>query len=227
MYQYQRNIDLIYETPEELSVDSAPPKRPILVILRNAAKEDREVLTEDEAKRILKYYNFPVIKTAVANNVDEAIAYSKQLGYPVVLKILSPQIVHKSDVGGVILNVHSDAEVKDAFENLIQRASTHYPDAHIIGVTVQPMIQKKGYELIIGGKTDPLFGPVILFGMGGVGVELFKDYSMGLPPLNAALIRQMMSETKIYKLLKGYQKARRGLDFILSVTYRFPPDKGD
>jgi acetyltransferase len=204
MYQYERNVELIYETPEELTVDT-PSKRPINVILRNAAIEDREVLTEDEAKKILKYYNFPVVKTAVANNVEEAIAYAHQMGFPVVLKILSPQIIHKSDAGGVILNVHSPSEVRDAFEVLIQRATAFNPDAQIIGVTVQPMVQKKGHEVIIGGKTDPIFGPVLLFGMGGVGVELFKDYSMGLPPLNTTLIRRMMEDTKIYRLLKGYR----------------------
>jgi acetyltransferase len=205
MYQYQRNVELIYETPEELPMDSSPPRRPINVIIRNAVAEDREVLTEDEAKRILKYYNFPVVKTAAANNVDEAVAYAQQMGFPVVMKILSPQIVHKSDAGGVILNVHTPGEVREAFETLIQRATAFNPNAQIIGVTVQPMVQKKGIELILGGKTDPLFGPVILFGMGGVGVELFKDYSIGLPPLNTTLIKRMMEETKVYKLLKGYR----------------------
>ncbi|MCW3996165.1 MAG: bifunctional acetate--CoA ligase family protein/GNAT family N-acetyltransferase [Candidatus Bathyarchaeota archaeon] len=205
MYNYQRNIELLYETPEELPVDASPPKRPIMAILRNAAFEDREVLTEDEAKKILKYYNLPVVRTAVANNVDEAIAFAQDMGFPVVLKILSPQIVHKSDAGGVILNVRNPKEVREAFELLIQRATSYNPNAQIIGVTVQPMIQKKGYELILGGKTDPVFGPVILFGMGGIGVELFKDYSIGLPPLNTTLIRRMMEETKIYQLLRGYR----------------------
>jgi len=207
MYNYQRNIELLYETPEELPVDSAPPRRPIMAILRNAAFEEREILTEDEAKKILKYYNFPVVRTAVANNVDEAVAFATDMGFPVVLKILSPQIVHKSDAGGVILNVNSPHEVRDAFEMLIQRATAYNPNAQIIGVTVQPMVSKKGYELIIGGKTDPVFGPVILLGMGGVGVELFKDYSIGLPPLNTTLIRRMMEETKVYRLLKGYRGA--------------------
>ncbi len=207
MYQYQRNIELIYETPEELPVGSAPPKRPISVVFRAAALENREVLTEDEAKRVLKYYNFPVVETAVANNVDEAVAYARRMGYPVVLKILSPQIVHKSDAGGVILDVHSEKEVRQGFETLIQRATAYNPEAQIIGVTVQPMIERKGHEVIIGGKTDAVFGPTILFGMGGVGVELFKDYSIGLPPLNTTLIRRMMEETKIYQLLKGYRQA--------------------
>ena len=207
MYNYQRNIDLLYETPEELPVDAAPPKRPIMTILRNAAFENREILTEDEAKRILKYYNFPVVRTAVANTVDEAVRFAQEMGFPVVLKILSPQIVHKSDAGGVILNVNSPIEVREAFEALIQRATAYNPNAQIIGVTVQPMVAKKGHELIIGGKTDPIFGPVILFGMGGVGVELFKDYSIGLPPLNTTLVHRMMEETKVYRLLKGWRNA--------------------
>ncbi len=207
MYQYECNVELLYETPEELPVDVAPPKRPIMTILRNVAVEGRELLTEDEANKLLKYFNFPVVPTAVANNVDEAVAYSRQMGYPVVLKILSPQIVHKTDAGGVLIDVNSDAEVKRSFETLIQRAAAYDPNAQILGVTVQPMIKKKGYEVIIGGKTDPLFGPVILFGMGGIGVEHFKDYSVGLPPLNTTLIRRMMEETKVYQLLKGYRKA--------------------
>ncbi len=207
MYTYQRNVDLLYETPEELPVDSSPPKRPIMAILRNAAFEDREILTEDEAKKILKYYNFPVVKTSVANNVDEAVAFAQEMGFPVVLKILSPQIIHKSDAGGVILNVNSPSQVREAFEILIQRATAYNPNAQIIGVTVQPMIEKKGHEIILGGKTDPVFGPVILFGMGGVGVELFKDYSIGLPPLNTTLIHRMMEETKVYRLLKGWRNA--------------------
>jgi acetyltransferase len=207
MYNYQRNIDLLYETPEEIPVDAAPPKRPIMAILRNAAFENREILTEDEAKKILKYYNFPVVKTAVANNVDEAVLFAQEMGFPVVLKILSPQIIHKSDAGGVILNVNSPQKVREAFEVLIQRATAYNPNAQIIGVTVQAMIEKKGQEIIIGGKTDPVFGPVILFGMGGVGVELFKDYAIGLPPLNTTLIHRMMEETKIYRLLKGWRNA--------------------
>ena len=203
MYQYQRNVGLIYETPEEFLVD-APPKRPVNVILRNAGLEGREVLNEDEAKNVLKYYNFPVVKTYVANNADQAVAFAQRLGFPVVLKILSSQITRKSEAGGVILNLHNVTEVREAFDTLIQRATTYNPSARIIGVTVQPMVQEKGYELVIGSKTDPIFGPVILFGMGGIGVDLFKDFSIGLPPLNTTLITRILEETKVYKLLKGY-----------------------
>ena len=205
MCQYKRNLELLYETPEELPFDSAPPKRPIMNIFRQAAMEDRETLTEDEAKRLLDYYNFPVVRTQIAKSAEEAVDLARQMGYPVVLKILSPQITHKTDVGGVILDLGSDNQVRDSFEQILQRAKKAYPNAEILGVTVQPMIKKEGYEVIIGGKADPLFGPVILFGSGGVGVELFKDYAIGLPPLNTTLARKMMAETKVFQLLKGYR----------------------
>jgi len=205
MYQYKRNLELIYETPEELPVDVAPPKRPIMVILKNVVMENRELLTEAESKKLLEYYNFPVAKVCVAATADEAVAFASQIGYPVVLKILSPQIVHKTDAGGVVLDINTSRKVREAFEQIIRNAKNYNPNALIQGVTVQPMIKKQGFEVIIGAKIDPLFGPVILFGMGGVEVELFKDFSLGLPPLNQTLVRRMMEETKVYQLLKGYR----------------------
>ncbi|MCD6431274.1 bifunctional acetate--CoA ligase family protein/GNAT family N-acetyltransferase, partial [Candidatus Bathyarchaeota archaeon] len=205
MYQYKRNLELLYETPEELPVDVVPPKRPLFVIMRNAALENREVLTEAEAKKLLEYYDIPVVKTSVAKTVDEAAVLASQIGYPVVLKILSPQIVHKTDAGGVVLDINSEAELRKAFDLIMQRAREYNPNAEIQGVTVQPMIKKQGYEVIIGAKTDMLFGPVILFGMGGIGVELFRDVAIGLPPLNQTLARRIMEETKVYQLLKGYR----------------------
>jgi len=205
MYQYKRNLELLYETPEELPVDSAPPKRPLMVIMRNAARENREILTEMEAKQLLENYNTPVVKTLVAKTADDAAFSASQIGYPVVLKILSPLIVHKTDAGGVVLDINSEAELREAFDNVMRRAKEYNPEADIRGVTVQPMIKKRGYEIILGAKTDSLFGPVILFGMGGVGVELFKDFAIGLPPLNQTLARRMMERTKVYQLLKGYR----------------------
>lgn len=205
MHQYRRNIELLYETPEELPVDSAPPKRPIAVILQRAAAEGRDALTEEEAKRLLKYYGIPVVPTEVATTANEAAARARQFGFPVVLKILSPDILHKSDVGGVALDLGSEEDVRREFEALLARAKAARPNARIDGVTVQPMVPRGGYELILGGKTDPLFGPVVLFGMGGVGVELYKDCAVALPPLNTTLIRRMLEETKVYQLLKGYR----------------------
>jgi len=205
MYQYKSNLDLLYETPEELPVDVAPPKRPLMVIMRNMAKENREILNEAEAKTFLEYYNFPVVKTKIAQNPDQAADIAKEIGYPVVLKILSPQIIHKTDAGGVVLDINNETELREAFDRIMQHAKKYNPEAEILGATVQQMIKKHGYEVIIGAKTDPLFGPVILFGMGGVGVELFRDFSLGLPPLNQTLVRRIMEETKVYQLLKGYR----------------------
>jgi acetyltransferase len=205
MYQYKRNLELLYETPEELPVDVVPPKRPLMTIMRNVAMENREILTEAEAKDFLDYYNFPVVKAKVAQTENEVVLLASQAGYPVVLKILSPQIVHKTEAGGVVLDINNEAEVRQAFNHIIEKAKEYDPKAKILGVSVQPMIKKRGYEVILGAKADPLFGPVILFGMGGVGVELFRDFAIGIPPLNQTLARRMMEETKVYQLLKGYR----------------------
>jgi len=218
MYHYHRNIDLLYETPEELLVDSAPPKRPISVILRGAAREGREALTEEEAKRLLKFYGFPVVVTEIATTADQAAERARHFGFPVVLKILSPDILHKTEAGGVVLNVGSEEEARRHFDALVARAKAYKPDAEIVGVTVQPMIARGGYELIVGGKTDPVFGPTILFGMGGVGVELYKDCGVAIPPLNTTLIRRMLEETKVYQLLKGYRNQPRANLEILEKT---------
>ncbi len=214
MYQHKRNLELIYETPEELPVNLALPKRPVMNIFRNVECEDRDILTEEEAKEVLKYYNLPVVKTLVAATPEEAVAHAKEIGFPVVLKILSPQITHKTDAGGVILNLQNEKDVREAYETLIKNAKIYKPDVKIVGVTIQSMVQKEGIELILGAKKDPVFGPVILFGMGGIGVELFKDYSISFPPLNTTLILRMMEETKVYTLLKGY---RGSLPVDLSV----------
>lgn len=206
MYQYQHNLELLYETPEELPVDSAPPRRPLQVTLQKAARENREILTETEAKQILEDYDIPVVKPRVATTADEAASVAEQAGYPVVLKILSPQITHKTDAGGVVLNIESEARLREAFDQIIQRAKAYNPKAKIQGVTVQPMVKSKGYEIILGSKKDPLFGPIILFGLGGVGVEFYHDVAVGLPPLNQTLARRIMAQTRIYQILqKGYR----------------------
>jgi acetyltransferase len=205
MYNYKRNLELLYETPEELPVDVTPPKRPLKVILRNMAKENREVLNEAEAKTFLEYYNFPVVKTRVAHTVAEAVSLAAGIGYPVALKILSPQIIHKTEAGGVVLGIANEVELREAYARVVQNALRYNPQAEIQGVTVQRSITEKGYEVIFGSKADPLFGPVILFGSGGIGVELFKDFAVGLPPLNQTLARRIMEETKVYQLLKGYR----------------------
>ena len=205
MYQYKRNLEMLYETAEELPADITSPKIPLITIMKNAALEDREILTEEEAKAFLAHYNIPVVRTQVARTADEAAVLASQMGYPVVLKILSPQIIHKTDVGGVALDITSKTELEESFDLIMKRAKDYNANAKILGVTVQPMIKKQGYEVIIGAKNDPLFGPAILFGMGGIGVEVFKDVVAGLPPLNRALARRVIEETKVYQLLNGYR----------------------
>jgi acetyltransferase len=205
MYQYKRNLEMLYETAEELPADITSPKVPIITIMKNAALEDREILTEEEAKAFLAHYNIPIVRTQVARTAEEATILASQMGYPVVLKILSPQIIHKTDVGGVALDLTSKTELQEAFDRIMNRAKDSKPNAEILGVTVQPMIKKHGYEVIIGAKSDSLFGPAILFGMGGIGVEVFKDAAAGFPPLNRALARRIIEETKVYQLLKGYR----------------------
>ncbi len=223
MYQYKRNLELLYETPEELPTESVPPKRPVTVLIRNAAKENREILTEVEAKRLLEYYNIPVVKTRVAESVDEAAAAAASIGYPVVLKILSPDITHKSDAGGVKLNLNSDIEVRNAYDEILQAVKEYNPKAKIAGVTVQSMITPSGTEVILGAKRDPLFGPVILFGMGGIGVEFFNDVAIGFPPLNQTLARRIMEETRIYKILrKGHRRIQpANLRLLEELIVRF------
>jgi len=205
MYQYTRNLELLYETPEELPIELSPSKQHLLEIMQNAVKENREILSEVEGKEFLEAYGIPTTRTRIAKTEDEAVALASQMGYPVVMKVYSPQIIHKSDIGGVILNIKDEASAREAYRKILENVRKNVPLAEIQGVTVQPMIQKTGYELIIGSKKDPLFGPVIVFGMGGIFVELFRDYSIGFPPLNQVLARRLIEGTRAYQLLKGYR----------------------
>lgn len=222
MYQYKRNLELLYETPEELPVDILKPMRPLMVILRNVARENRELFNETEVKRFLEHYDIPTVRTLIAKTADDAASRASQIGYPVALKILSPQIIHKTDAGGVVLDIDSEAQLRQSFDLVMKRAYEYNPDAEIEGVTIQPMIKKDGYEVIIGAKTDPIFGPVILFGMGGIGVEVFKDVSVGLPPLNQTLARRVIEETKVYQLLKGYRNmSPANMKMLEEIMVRF------
>ena len=221
MNQYRHNLALLYETPRELSLYPSPPKRPITALLRSVAKSGRTILTEEEAKRLLRYYDFPTVPTVIAYDADGAVESARQIGYPVVLKILSPDITHKSEAGGVALDLSTDQEVREEFDALVARARAYKPDAEITGVTVQPMVRTDSVELILGGKTDPIFGPVVLFGMGGIAVELLKDTALGLPPLSTTLVHRMMEETKVYQLLKGIRnRPAANLDLLDRTVLR-------
>jgi acetyltransferase len=206
LYNYARNIKLLYETPEELAVKTAiTQKKKLTKILETVLKEDRRLLNEQESKEFLELYGIKTTKPLAAKTEDEALKLAERFGYPVVMKILSPQITHKSDVGGVILDLQCESDVKNSFKKMIKNAKEKAPSAKIQGVTIQKMIENKGYELILGSKKDPVFGSVILFGMGGIYTELFGDKAIGFPPLNQVLAQRIMEQTKAYKLLKGFR----------------------
>jgi acetyltransferase len=222
MYRYKRNLDLLYETPEELSIDFAPPKSHLKVILRKAAKE-RNALTQAEVDRFLDAYNIPRADGELAKSVEQASMIASDIRYPVVLKIASKDLLHKTDVGGVIANVNTPQELRDSYKLILERARRAKADARIDGVYVQKMVKNIDYELILGSKKDGDFGSVILFGMGGIGVELLKDVSIGLPPLNQTLARRLIEETRIYEALSKGLRNKPPIDLrqLEEIIVRF------
>ncbi|MEM3420727.1 MAG: GNAT family N-acetyltransferase, partial [Candidatus Hadarchaeum sp.] len=200
MYKYKRNLELLYETPEELSVDLSPPKSHLKLIIRRAVAEGRTNLTQAEIDKFFDAYRIPRPEAHLAKNEDEAAAAASRLGYPVVLKIASPEIIHKTDIGGVVVGISSEENLRKCYRNLLESVKNAAPKARIDGVYVQKM-KKFDYELILGAKKDKDFGSVILFGQGGIGVEFYRDFSIALPPLNQTLARRLMEETKIYRAL--------------------------
>ncbi|AFY87903.1 bifunctional acetate--CoA ligase family protein/GNAT family N-acetyltransferase [Chroococcidiopsis thermalis] len=238
MWRYSYNLRGIYETPA-LPVNLADSNSCSLVtqIIDTARQQGRTILTEVESKQVLAAYGIPVVPTYIARSEAEAVEYSDRIGYPVVLKLFSETITHKTDVGGVQLNLPDADAVRSAYHKIensvnqyVQNNPPHsgmgaQPCAPIkphaprtthhaplfLGVTVQPMLKLDGYELIIGSSLDPQFGSTLLFGLGGQLVEVFKDRAIALPPLNTTLARRMMEQTQIYKALQGV-RGRKSID---------------
>jgi len=204
MWRYSYNLKGLYETPTlPQHADAELQRGKASRILRDAREQGRTILTEVESKQLLKAYGIPVVETRVATTQEEAVQAAEEIGYPVVVKLHSYTITHKTDVGGVQLNLHDAEAVSRAFR-LIQFFVSEKPGKeHFQGVTVQPMIKLDGYELIVGSSLDSQFGPVMLFGTGGQLVEVFRDRALALPPLNSTLARRMMEQTKIFKALQG------------------------
>jgi acetyltransferase len=214
MWRYSYNLKSLYETPSmpEDSSEWTPNRKLVEDTIQKARGEGRTILTEFESKSVLDAYGIPVAKTIIATDAAAAAKAADEIGYPVVLKIYSETITHKTDVGGVQLNLGTAEAVKTAFEAIRTSVTEKVGAKHFQGVTVQPMIRlKDAYEIIIGSSLDPQFGPVLLFGTGGQLVEVFKDRSLALPPLNSTLARRMMEQTKIYKALKGV-RGRKPVD---------------
>ncbi|GBO52563.1 hypothetical protein APA_232 [Pseudanabaena sp. lw0831] len=204
MWRYTYNLRSIYETPS-LPADSdqyAPDRLLAEKILAPAISSDRSLLTEYESKKLLAAYGIPTVQTEIATSDLEAVEIADRFGYPVVLKLHSEIITHKTDVGGVRLNLEDAAAVTRAFMAIASKVRAINPQA-FLGVTVQPMVKIEGYELILGSSLDPQFGAVMLFGMGGQLVEIFQDRALALPPLNTTLARRMMEQTRIYQALQG------------------------
>ena len=201
MYEYARNLEILYQTPEELPIEMGAPKNHLKTLIRKAVSDGRTLLSGEDSRKFLTTYRIGSVSPHLAKNVKDVERIAQEIGYPLAMKVSSPDIVHKSDVGGVILNIHSSDEAKKAFTDIIENIKGHRPDAQIDGVSVQQMITDYDYELIVGSKKDPSFGPVIMFGLGGVEAEFFKDVAVALPPLNQVLARRLLEQTNIYRLL--------------------------
>ncbi len=204
--QYRRNQEILYETPPAATDALAPDAAAARAIVEKALLEKRSMLSEPEAKAVLRAYGIPTVETRIVRDISEATGAAAQLGFPVVLKILSPDISHKSDVGGVALDIGTPQMLIDAATKMLARVRELRPEAVVQGFSVQTMIRRPhACELIVGAATDAVFGPVILFGQGGTGVEQIADTAVALPPLNAYLARDLISRTRVAKRLAGYR----------------------
>ncbi len=223
MWQSTSNLNTLYETPSLPDDEGAGPDREkAKAIIDHVRETGRDLLTEAESKQLLAAYGIPTTPTLIAANAKEAGQMAAELGFPVVVKLHSETITHKTDVGGVILNLQDAAAVEAAFESIQNSVSKLAGAEHFLGVTVQPMVKVEGYELIIGSSIDPQFGPVLLFGTGGQLVEVFKDRALALPPLNTTLARRMIERTKIYTALKGVRGRKPvDLDALEKLLVRF------
>jgi acetyltransferase len=205
MWRYTYNLRGLYETPTltEHSEPESGSRNQIEQIIQNARGHGRTLLTEFESKQLLSLYGIPTVGTRVAASEDEAAKLASEIGFPVVLKVFSETITHKTDVGGVKLNLQDESAVRSAYRTINASVAKKAGPDQFSGVTVQPMVKLNGYELILGSSVDPQFGPVILFGSGGHLVEVYRDRALALPPLNTTLAQRMMEQTRIFTALKG------------------------
>ncbi|MGB9074314.1 MAG: bifunctional acetate--CoA ligase family protein/GNAT family N-acetyltransferase [Terriglobales bacterium] len=211
MWRYTYLLRGLYETPLLPHGAEGPDRARAEAIVQSVRQNGRTVLTEPESKELLACYGIPTVPTVEAHSEDEAVAKAEDLGYPVVIKLLSHTITHKTDVGGVKLNLSSAASVRSAWREIETSVGEKAGAGHFLGVTVQPFCRSEGYELILGSTVDAQFGPVLLFGTGGQLVEVFGDRTLSLPPLNTTLARRFMEQTKIFQALQGV-RGRKAVD---------------
>jgi acetyltransferase len=206
MVMYRRNQQTLSEVPSTPTREPGTDVSLARSVVAAAAGADRQWLTEPEAKQVLTAYGIDTVTTRIAESPEQAVQQAIDIGFPVALKLLSPDITHKSDVGGVALALQSAEQVGVAAEQMWQRVSKSHPEARLEGFTVQQMVTRPGaLELIVGAITDPVFGPAILFGQGGTAVEVIQDRALALPPLNAPLARDLISRTRVARLMAGYR----------------------
>ena len=205
MYEYSRNLEMLQEIPPRLSRTLRFERERARGLIDEGLGRQSRVLTEPESKQLLAAYGIPVNSIRVAASAAEAARLAGDMGYPLVMKVLAPEILHKTEANGVKLDLRSESEVLEAYEEIVEGARAYRPEANLIGVSLQPMIVRPDYELLLGAKTDENYGPVILFGMGGIFAEVLKDRAIALPPLNVVLARRLMEGTRVYSLLKGYR----------------------
>jgi len=220
--RYQRNQTLLMETPPAVPEAIRPAREAARLVLDRARMEGRELLSEPEAKAVLAAYGIPVVETRIASSPEEAAEAARAIGLPVALKILCDGVTHKSDVGGVVLDLDSAEGVTAAARRIAARVARLHPQVTVQGFTVQPMARRPGaIELIVGAGTDPVFGPVVLFGEGGTAVEQLQDSAIGLPPLNLKLARELVEGTRVWRRLRGYRdRPPAHLDALLDVLLR-------
>lgn len=222
LVHYSSNLQTLYETPRDIPVEFKYDREKVRNEFLKSINPDEPVLSEESSKKLLNSYGIPVTMPKTAVNSDEAVIFAKETGFPVVLKIKSPDITHKSDVGGVMLNLENEEMVKAGFDNMMSFVRSRMPDANIEGITVQSMVSSKdAVEMILGIKRDQVFGTVVMTGMGGTGAELFNDRSLGFPPLNERLVRLMIEKLRINPLLKGYRGSDpKNIDRLIEIIIR-------
>jgi acetyltransferase len=224
MWRYAYNLRGLYETP--LSTDRpesrVSARRKVHELLDSVRGSGRTLLTELESKEVLSLYGIPIVETLLAQSENDAVVAARKIGFPVVLKVHSKTITHKTDVGGVTLNLESEDAVSHAFRSMQASVSERANRAAFLGVTVQRMVKLEGYELILGSSVDSQFGPVLLFGSGGQLVEVYRDRALALPSLNTTLAQRLMEQTKILTALKGI-RGRKAVDLpaLEQILVRF------
>ena len=216
---YRRNQNLLMQVPPSISSTLASGRATARALVHEALKSGRYLLSDPETKAILRAYGMDLVETRRARDIDEAVAAAKSIGFPVAVKILSPDVMHKSDVGGVALDLDSEQAVRSAAGRVRRRLGELRPEARFEGFSVQAMARRpEAHELILGAATDPVFGPVIVFGQGGVAVEVADDHAVALPPLNAVLARDLVERTRVARLLAGYRnRPPADMDAILAT----------